>query len=344
MLTATWKSPSNIALIKYWGKKDVQIPCNPSLSFTLSNSFTETTVKIALKKGSERDIQFYLGEDKKDSFLPKIKSFLDRIINICPFVEDYDFIINSQNSFPHSTGIASSASGMSALALCICDLDNKINGVSNYNNDFYNKASELSRLGSGSACRSIFPELVMWGKSKYISEGNNRYGVEIKKNIHQIFKSYQDTILIVDGSEKSVSSTIGHNLMKSNPFSEQRFIQADDNLNLLYKAMQEGDLQEFIRITELEALTLHALMMSSNPYFTLMRPNTLAIIEKIFDYREKSQCPVCFTLDAGPNIHLLYPEKHKEEVISWIKSEIAPLLENGKYIIDKVGCGSQKIN
>jgi diphosphomevalonate decarboxylase len=104
-------------------------------------------------------------------------------------------------------------------------------------------------------------------------------------------------------------------------------------------ALKNGDLDTFIQITELEAMTLHALMMSSSPYFLLLEPNTITLIRKIRSFRENTNIPVCFTLDAGPNIHLLYPEAHQEKVHDFIHNELSAYCEQNKWIADQVGNG-----
>lgn len=159
----TWKAPSNIALVKYWGKKPVQLPANPSISFTLDNCATTTSLSFT-KKEKEDAISFDLffeGKPKED-FKPKIQTFLERIEKYVPFVNEYHFTIETSNSFPHSSGIASSASGMAALSLCLMDVEKQLNPDLD-EALFYQKASYLARLGSGSACRSIKGHLVQWG-------------------------------------------------------------------------------------------------------------------------------------------------------------------------------------
>jgi len=122
-----WKSPSNIALIKYWGKKEIQIPLNTSLSFTLSNCHTECVVKYEPLKKSVINCDFkLLFEGKREiSFEKKLNLFFKRIVDYCPFLLDLKLTIETKNSFPHSSGIASSASSYSALSLCIMDIEKK---------------------------------------------------------------------------------------------------------------------------------------------------------------------------------------------------------------------------
>lgn len=342
----TWKSPSNIALVKYWGKKDNQIPANPSVSFTLKNCKTITKMEFQKKPepSATFDFELYFEGKRKEDFKPKIQQFFKRIEQYAPFLKDYKFIIHTENTFPHSSGIASSASGMSALALCVMSLEKELNPEVVNDEVFYKKASFLARLGSGSACRSLEGELIEWGEHKNIPESSDLFGIKYPFEIDEVFKSFQDTILLVDKEQKQVSSSVGHNLMHGHPFAEERFAQARSNLDKLKQIFASGNLEEFIAIVESEALTLHAMMMSSNPYFILMKPNTLEIINKIWEFRESTKTPLCFTLDAGANVHLLYPEMHKEKVLEFIKNELVAYCEKGQYICDQVGKGAEKLN
>ncbi len=335
-----WSAPSNIALVKYWGKKENQIPANPSISFTLNHCKTITKLEV-VKKSETQDISFELlfeGKPKED-FKPKIQKFLERIVPYCPYIKDYHFKIDTQNTFPHSSGIASSASGMAALAVNIMRLEKTI--IPSISDEyFYSKASFLARLGSGSACRSIKGEVVVWGNHDAILGSSDLFGIAFSE-IHENFKNYQDTILLVDKGEKQVSSTLGHNLMHNHPYAEQRFAQAHENLTALKVVLTTGNIAEFIKIVESEALTLHAMMLTSMPYFILMKPNTLAIINALWNFRNKTQIPVCFTLDAGANVHVLYPAAVKEKVLQFIQDELVAYCQNGQYICDCIGTGAK---
>jgi len=340
----TWKAPSNIALVKYWGKRPVQIPANPSISFTLDACATTTSVTFDKKEKSDGfsfDL-FFEGKPKED-FKPKIQTFFERIENYLPFLKAYHFTIETSNSFPHSSGIASSASGMAALSMCLMDIEKTLN-PSMDEDLFHAKASYLARLGSGSACRSIKGNLVQWGAHKNIPKSSDLYGITYPFEVNPVFKSYCDTILLVHKGQKQVSSTVGHQLMHDHPFAENRFQQAFDNLDGLKPILADGDLQEFIKLVESEALTLHAMMMTSMPYFMLMKPDTLEIINKIWEYREATKTPVCFTLDAGANVHVLYPSSEREKVQGFIQDKLAEHCENGQYIHDQVGAGAIKLS
>ncbi|SDB65663.1 diphosphomevalonate decarboxylase [Flavobacteriaceae bacterium MAR_2010_188] len=341
----SWESPSNIALVKYWGKKPNQLPENPSISFTLKHSKTITELSLSKKESStDFDFDVFLDGEEQEDFKPKIQTFFERVLPYLPFLKDYKFRINTQNTFPHSSGIASSASGMSALALCLMSVEAELSEEEIFKDAFYEKASFLARLGSGSASRSIEGPMMVWGKHHAIEGSNDFYAVKYSNEIHPNFKNYQDTILLVDKGQKQVSSSVGHNLMFNHPFALERFEQANVNLSKIHQILQSGDLNAFIKLVESEALTLHAMMMTSLPYFILMKPNTLAIINEIWQYRKQQDSKICFTLDAGANVHILYPEVEKEKVLEFIKQELVAYCENGQFIADEIGNGAIHIN
>jgi len=339
----TWQTPSNIALVKYWGKSNPQIPKNASVSFTLNNCHTITTIDFVKKeKSNEAAFNLFFEGKEKAEFKPKTAEFFKRVQQYCPYILEYEMTINSENSFPHSSGIASSASGLSAIAMCLMSLEKELNpdlSVKNSNK----KASFLARLGSGSASRSIEGPLVVWGKHPEIEGSSDLFGVQFPYKVHTIFENYQDVILLVDKGEKQVSSTIGHNLMHEHPFAENRFKQANENLSKMSKILQEGNTKDFINLVESEALTLHAMMLTSNPYFILMKPKTLEIINKIWEYRQENNSSICFTLDAGANVHVLFPEKEKENVLQFIESQLSKYCDKNQYICDTVSFGARKL-
>ncbi len=335
-------SPSNIALVKYWGKRPVQLPENVSISFTLDTCKTTTSLSYKKKDKVSEDFDFELlfeGKPKLD-FKPKIQNFFKRIEVYLPFLKQYSFSIETSNTFPHSSGIASSASGMSALAFCLMQLEKKINPTIS-EEEFLKKASFLARLGSGSACRSLEGPITVWGEHDGIKGSSDAFAVKFPNNIHKNFDRYQDTILLIDKGEKQVSSTVGHDLMHGHPFAARRFEQASENITKLKEILISGNLDAFIEVVESEALTLHAMMMTSLPYFILMKPNTLSVINKVWEYRKKTGSKLCFTLDAGANVHLLFPNSEKDQVLEFITNELVAYCQNGQYICDKIGLGAK---
>ena len=339
-----WTAPSNIALVKYWGKKENQIPANPSISFTLNNCKTITTLEFEPKKFKDDNFTFDLFFEGilKEDFKPKMQKFFERIEVYLPFLKDFHFTISTENTFPHSSGIASSASGMAAMAVNLMSVEKLFNPQMS-DDYFWEKASFLARLGSGSACRSIQGSVVVWGQNNSINNSSDLLGVPFSDKIHPVFQDYQDTILLVDKGEKVVSSTVGHELMHNHPFAAKRFEQAQDNLAQMKQILIDGNLEKFVALVESEALTLHAMMMTSMPYFILMKPNTLEIINKIWEFRKETNIQVSFTLDAGANVHVLYPKNTTSEVLQFIKNELIGYCQNQQYICDEIGNGAQKI-
>jgi len=341
----TWRSPSNLAIVKYWGKHGRQLPRNPSISFTLQNAFTDTRLEYAPKKSMEKSIEldFFFHDEPNPAFQKKLIKFLESVSDIFPFLHQFAFTIRSGNSFPHSAGIASSASAMSALALCLCSMEDEIFQTLQDDVEFDKKASYVARLGSGSACRSIYGGLAIWGQMGEVEASSDLYAVPYADETHEIFKTFHDDILLVSTGEKSVSSTAGHALMEDNIYATPRFQQAGQRMHTLLEALRTGDVETFGNIAENEALTLHAMMMASNPSYMLIEPNTVEMIKRIRAYRAETKEPLYFSLDAGPNIHLLYPEEIIHNVSPFVESQLLPLCQDGKMIQDWVGEGPVQV-
>lgn len=324
-------APSNIALVKYWGKRENQIPANPSVSFTLTESRTTTAVRFTKGDGK---VKVRLDGEDKPGFAPKIEDFINRIASYSPIVRLYDWDINTSNTFPHSSGIASSASGMAALAGCLVDFE-EICGICFKGTEKIERQSFMARLGSGSACRSVYPGVVVWGETDALEGSSNLYGVPAR-NVNDVFAGFHDTILLIESGVKRVSSTAGHGLMHKNVFAEQRFAQAHENTKKILQLLENDNIEAVGKIIEQEALSLHAMMLTSETPFILMQPNTLSVLHAVWDYRAEHEKNLYFTLDAGANVHLLYPEAEAEQIQSWIEENLAKYCQDGKMIHDRV--------
>ena len=322
--------PSNIALIKYWGKYEGQIPANPSISFTLSNCKTET--KMIFKSGEKFSVKTFLAGKEETKFSEKIEKYFRSIEKYLPWILQGSFVIETENTFPHSSGIASSASGFGAIAKCLMEMDKAFSGK-----DFFDvkKASFLARLGSGSACRSVYDGLVVWGEVNEVEGSSDLYAVKYPdEEIHPIFRDFNDYVLLIHEGQKSVSSTVGHGLMNTNPYAERRFQEARENFVPMKEILKSGDLQAFMKLVEHEALTLHAMMMMSEPAFILMQTGTLQVINKVWEFRKETNLPLFFTLDAGANAHLLFPSEKKAEISNFIETELLQYTQNGGIVRD----------
>ncbi|KAF5075537.1 hypothetical protein DSECCO2_169640 [anaerobic digester metagenome] len=334
-----WKAPSNIAIVKYWGKKDGQIPQNPSLSFSLNGCYTQTQLEV---KYSPKGFSLTINPEGKE-FAPRIEQFLRNVEPLFPFLANVEAKVTTANSFPHSVGIASSASGFASLALCLCHIEEQIKGNLGFGSPFLRKASYVARLGSGSASRSVFGGWQEWGYLPELPNSTNEYALSLSPIVDPKFFEMRDAILVVSTSPKVLSSTQGHALMANHPFADARYAEARINLNAILKALRKGDLKRFYDIAESEAMTLHGLIMSSKNQPMLLKPQSLQIIERIKAFRTEKGINIGFTIDAGPNIHLLYTSDVAQIVEAFVNEQLKPLCENQKVIFDSCGKGPELV-
>lgn len=340
--SVTWRSPSNLALIKYWGKHGQQLPRNPSISITLQEAYTHTRLSFRRREGvpsSAISLHLQFNGHPEPAFAERMSRFLETLTEIFPFLRQLELDLDTLNSFPHSSGIASSASAMSALALCLCTLEQKFFGTLENRDNFLRKASYIARLGSGSACRSVYPVIAAWGRHGSLDGSSDEYAIPAAHLAHPSFHTLRNTILIVSSKSKAVSSSAGHMLMDQHPYASVRYAQAAQRLGQLLPVLRQGDWETFGQIVEDEALTLHALMMASRPSFVLMQPQSLSLMERIRQFRKETGHPVCFSLDAGPNLHVLYPEAASAPVEAFLREQCLPLCEQGAFIADRAGQG-----
>lgn len=340
--SVSWKCPSNIAVVKYWGKYSGQIPANSSISMTLKEAVTKIRIDYKWSREIKGPKLNYTFEGKENSsFSRRILSYLLTLVDFMPWLQHTELTIDSANTFPHSAGIASSASAMSALAMGLCEVEEKLFG----NKDMElckRKSSYLARLGSGSASRSVYGQMAIWGKTANWANSSEEYAIAVE-DIHDSFIGMKDSILIIESGTKEVSSSLGHDLMKTNPYSKVRFEVAEENMQRMSVILRNGDISQFIDIMENEALTLHSMMMTSQPGYILMKPNTVEAIHRIRDYRRRTGLSIGFTLDAGANVHILYPKSHAVSITNFINSELKDLCEQGKILHDEMGPGPERI-
>jgi len=286
--------------------------------------------------GEDFSVQTFLAGNEEQKFAEKIEKYFKNIEPYLPWVLKGRYVIKTENTFPHSSGIASSASGFGAIAKCLMNLDQLFSTDNHEPSTINQKASFLARLGSGSACRSLYEGLVVWGKTEEVMGSSDLFAVQYPNTeIHPIFKNFNDWVLLIHEGQKSVSSTVGHGLMNTNPYAERRFQEAHENFTKLKTILATGDMEGFIKLVEHEALTLHAMMMMSDPAFILMKTGTLEVINKIWDFRRITGLSLFFTLDAGANVHLLFPNDiDNERITDFIKTELIPLTQKGGVVKD----------
>lgn len=307
----TAKAPANIAFIKYWGKRDpsVNLPMNDSISLNLSDCSTLTTVEF--DPGFDKDRLILGGREVFDKKLEKVSKHLDLIrklakTNLCAKV-------TSKNNFPTGVGIASSASGFAALTLAAVEalgleLPQK-------------ELSRLARLGSGSACRSIPDGFVKWHKGK---NSETSFAESIAPPNHW---DLLDIVVIFSEEEKEVSSRDGHGLALTSPYYKTRLKELPKRTKEVKDAIKKKDLEKLGILIEEEAISLHTIAMTSKPPLFYWKPETLLLMQSLMAWR-KEGLPAYFTIDAGPNIHIITEGKYKDEVLErlgqfrWIKKII----------------------
>ncbi len=287
----------NIAFIKYWGNRDndLRIPLNGSISMNLDSLTTQTSVEI--QSGLPADKLIINGRDDARKATERISALLDLVRKMSNRTEYA--LVSTVNNFPVGSGIASSASGFSALALAA----SVAYGLHLSEKDL----SRLARRGSGSACRSVPSGFVEWQAG---SSDDDSFAFSIAPKDHW---DMVDLIAIVDKSHKKTGSTEGHQLAYTSPFQHSRVEDAPRRMQICRQALLERDYASFAGIVELDCLMMHAVMMTSSPCLMYWKPATLEVIQKVTSLRAQG-LPVCYTIDAGANVHIITMKTNQSSV------------------------------
>lgn len=294
--TATAFAPSNIALCKYWGKRNAELnlPINGSLSISLGELGTTTTLNLA-----ETDSVTLNGKplDSADSFYQKIFTF----INLFRPCANIPIAVNTVNTIPTSAGLASSASGFSALTLAI--------------NDFFNLDLPLSvlsafaRMGSGSASRSLYSGFVQWHKGEQ-ADGMDSFA----EPIDIIWPEFRIGLVKISTEKKKIDSREGMNrTVKTSNLYKQWPAQAEQDLITLRQAVMAKDFVTLGQTAEHNALSMHATMIATWPAVLYWQPESVATMHAVWALREQG-IPVYLTMDAGPNLKLLFTQEHTPSI------------------------------
>jgi len=319
-------APSNIALIKYWGTSDLErtLPFNPSLSMTLRECVSRTTVESIADPKDEVLVRVAGGslQPASPAFSAGVRNHLDHLRSWAG-VKDR-FRVATENSFPMGAGMASSASGFAALALAVvAALDREISAAT---------ASVLAReSGSGSAARSVMGGYVEWP-----SAGTEGAAVQVLPADHW---DLRDVIAILDTTEKSVSSRAGHKLAETSPYFKPRQQQLPERLTEVRSSLQSRDFARLAPLVEEEAIDLHLIAMSSRPPIFYWRPATLIVLELVRAMRQGG-VEVCATMDAGANVHVICTPEAEMAVVEAL--DVLPEVEG--VIRDGVGSGPRMID
>lgn len=295
--SATAIASPNIALIKYWGNHDhaLRIPANGSISMTLRS--LHTTTRVSLDPTLDRDQLEIKDSATSDSARERASQLLDEIRRLSS-VKTFAHI-ESENNFPMGAGIASSASAFAALTVAACATYGVQKDTA--------ALSRLARLASGSAARSLCNGYVELHSA---ADDEGAYAESLHSPEHW---ELIDIIAVVDKGHKSVSSSDGHVLADTSPLQIARVADSPRRLELCRQALANRDFALLAKTTELDSNMMHAVMLTSTPPLLYWRPETVLIMNAVERWREEG-LEVCYTIDAGPNVHCICTASSSDEV------------------------------
>jgi len=296
-------SHPNIAFIKYWGNRqdDLRLPANGSISMTLGALLTRTSVRFDPQLGADQ--LTVNGQPASEEARLRVSAHLDYIRGLSRSSERA--VVDSQNDFPSAAGLASSASAFASLTLAACaaarlELDPRA-------------YSRVARRGSGSAGRSVFGGFV----EAYTGEADlDGYAQQLAAPDHW---DLVDWIVITSQAAKPVGSSDGHRLAATSPLQAARLADAPRRLNLCRQAILQRDFAALARVVELDSNLMHAVMLTSQPALLYWQPETVELMHSISRWREQG-LSVCYTVDAGPNVHCLCLGEQAEQVRHQLES------------------------
>jgi len=322
-MKATAVAPSNIAFIKYWGKKDevLRLPENGSISMNLSDLLTTTTVEFS---SSYKEDSITINGVQEANEGSRAVKHLDRIRKLAKITDKAKVV--TTNNFPTGTGLSSSASGFAALTVAGA----KAAGL----NLSEKELSILARQGSGSACRSIPDGFVEWldGDTSETSYAVSLYAAD--------YWDIVDVVAVVSKNKKEVSTTEGQKLVNSSPFFPVRLANIKGKIELMKKYLKEKNFSDFGELLEAEALELHSIMLTSKPSLIYLLPGSLKIMHAVKKWRQEG-LEVYFTVNTGQDIHLICRKKDAETVVKKLNEieEVSKTIINnpskGAHLSDK---------
>jgi len=301
--SATAVACANIALIKYWGNKNLslRLPANGSISMNLDGLQARTSVTF--DPGLCCDDLFTLnGRIANEAARHRVSAFLDRVRALAH--RQVFARVVSENNFPTGAGIASSAAAFAALALAASiAIGLELNEQ---------QLSRLARTGSGSACRSVPGGYVEWLAG---SNDASSYAVSIAPPEHW---QLVDCVAVLKVDQKPVGSSEGHTLAGTSPLQRARVADTPRRLEACRRAIQQKDFTALAEIIEHDSNLMHAVMMTSQPPLFYWEPATLEVMQSVRKWR-KEGIPAAYTIDAGPNVHVLCEAVAAEAVVERLK-------------------------
>ena len=324
------EAPSNIAFLKYWGKDDVkaQWPSNDSLSMTLSHCRTRTQ-SVLRNDLTEFLISFdgqILEDGSKKDKIQRYLSFLKDKFHFDGFLE-----LETENNFPTGSGVASSASGFAALTISSLAAWTGSQTFEDLNEKGFSleKLAFLSRLGSGSSCRSFFGGYVVWEK------GESPENQKVKSFLSGYDWKLSDTVVILSEDEKKLSSSEAHKRVPTSPLFKVRLSNIKEKLKSFQSALEKRKIERLGALLEKEALEIHSLIMTAEEPFSYFKKETLEFISWLRKIREEEGIKAYFTIDAGPNVHVITEEEDTLKFRGLLRKSFPEL----KFLSDEVGSG-----
>jgi len=319
-LSITAEACANIAFIKYWGNRGVglNLPLNVSISMNLESCVSRTT---AAPLSDAADDEFILnGRPAEGDAARRVSGFLDRIRETTGRREKVR--VSSENNFPFGCGIASSASGFAALARAATSLF----GL----NADETELSRVARLGSGSAARSV-----MGGFVELLPGETHADAFARQLAPASAWPGLRDLVVVVSSEEKAAASLSGHSLAATSEMLPGRLSAVPARADRVRRAVADRDLTSLGEAAELDALSMHAVMMTSRPALPYWKPGTLAVMEAVRDLR-RGGTEAYFTIDAGPNVHVLVEEENLSRAARVMTDELG-----FRTIASKAGPGAR---
>lgn len=325
MQKATVAAHANIALIKYWGKRDESLflPTKSSLSVTLDGLTTTTTVTRSTRTTDDILLN---GSPASAAVFAQVTAFLDVFRSW--FGQNERFSISTENNFPTAAGLASSSSGFAALAYGLSLLCNL--------NLSPEELSRLARRGSGSASRSIFGGFVLWHMGS-APDGQDSYAEEIFPAEH--WEDFRVLVTILSAETKKTSSRAGmQQSISSSPTYGAYLAASAERIPQMQAALAQRDIERVGQLAEADCLEMHRTMQDSTPPLNYWQPATEILMDAVRSLRDKG-CPCFFTIDAGPNVKVICLAQDEERIVAQLNS----LAEVQSVISCRIGQGVRMI-
>jgi diphosphomevalonate decarboxylase len=319
-MTATAIAHTNIALIKYWGKKDadLRLPLMNSISLTLNELYTQTSFELT--NGQD---QFFLnGQLQSPADSKRVFNYVHRLQAMFG-VKDH-FVVKSQNHVPTSAGLASSSSAFAALAGAFAQA---------YNLNLTKKElSRLARLGSGSAARSVYGGFAEWQMGSDLTSVAVPIEASDKLNIAML-------VVELNTAKKKTSSTSGMQQAQTSPFYQTWLDRNQLEITEMKNALAAGNLDQVGALAELNASEMHAINLTAQPGFTYFEPATIAVLKYVHELRNEGfSC--YYTMDAGPNVKVICSLKNCKA----LQQKFATRFPGAKMFIATSGPGLEQFD